>query len=283
MRPLTNILMAEAGAGSGGGASGTPPVLSLDLNSLPEDIRAEPSLANIKTIPDLAKGYVSAQKMVGADKLLKPQQNWKPEQWSGFYRELGRPENPDGYSFKPGENHPKEVPIDEARLKEAKKALYDAGLTDKQASGVLQYYLDTTVRQYQTATQAAETAKQQAMIELKNEWGANYDANINTAKAVVQKFAAGNQAFQDKIDEVGNDPAFIKLFAAIGKAMLDDTAPGQGPGLIVGDAANAQAEIGKRKMDPEFVKALSTKDHPGHAEAVQEWEALHQKAYPGKR
>ena len=37
------------------------------VSSLPEDLQNEPSLQNIQDVNQLAKGYVSAQRMVGAD------------------------------------------------------------------------------------------------------------------------------------------------------------------------------------------------------------------------
>ena len=39
------------------------------LDTLPEDVRNEASLENIQDVGQLAKGYVSAQRMVGADKI----------------------------------------------------------------------------------------------------------------------------------------------------------------------------------------------------------------------
>jgi hypothetical protein len=39
---------------------------------LPEDIRAEPSLANVRDLPGLAKSYVNAQRMIGRDKIVLP-------------------------------------------------------------------------------------------------------------------------------------------------------------------------------------------------------------------
>jgi hypothetical protein len=42
------------------------------LDSLPEDLRMEPSLRNFTDPASLAKSYVHAQRMIGADKIPLP-------------------------------------------------------------------------------------------------------------------------------------------------------------------------------------------------------------------
>ena len=60
------------------------------ISSLPEDLRTEPSLQNIQDVNQLAKGYVSAQRMVGADKMAIPTKNSTPDQIKAF-EELAKP------------------------------------------------------------------------------------------------------------------------------------------------------------------------------------------------
>ena len=67
------------------------------VSSLPEDLRTEPSLQNIQDVNQLAKGYVSAQRMVGADKMAIPTKNSTPDDWKEVYTKLGLPETPDNY------------------------------------------------------------------------------------------------------------------------------------------------------------------------------------------
>lgn len=248
---------------------------------LPEDVRGDASLRDIADIGTLGKSYVNAQKLIGADKILKPQANWGDKEWDGFWKNIGRPENPDGYSFKvEPEKLPKEISLDDNRLKEVKAHLHKLGLTDKQASGALQYYLDSLVRQTTDVTSARENAMQQAMTELKTKFGPNYETKVSLAQAVVKKY--GSPELQSKIQEIGNDPHFIQLFASIGEAMMEDTARGGGNGLIVTDAASSLSEINQLKGDSEFQKALGDRTHPGHKTAVERWTTLHERAYPSK-
>lgn len=248
---------------------------------LPEDIRGHASMKDIVDIPTLAKSYVHAQTLIGAEKLLKPQKNWGDKEWNSFYQQLGRPENADGYSFKvEADKLPKGLSVDENRLKDTRTELHKLGLTDQQASGVLKYYLDSISKTHTETEAQSETQKQTAMTQLRQEFGANFESKVNIAQAVVKKF--GSEELQEFIDQHGNNPKFIKLFASIGEAMMDDTARGGGNNLIVTDAASAMSEINQLKGDADFQKALGDRMHTGHKIAVERWTSLHEKAYPSK-
>ena len=77
-------------------------------DSLSDDIRGDASLENINDINSLAKGYVHAQRMVGADKIALPGKYATEDDWQQVYTKLGRPESPENYEL--NYNLP-EVPI----------------------------------------------------------------------------------------------------------------------------------------------------------------------------
>ena len=92
---------APAGASSPGGAA-PPPVAFAE--SLPEDIRGEAAFRDIKSLPDLAKGYLHATRMVGGrpeDLIKVPTSPEDQAAWDAAFGKLGRPEKPDGYQFTP--------------------------------------------------------------------------------------------------------------------------------------------------------------------------------------
>lgn len=277
------------GAGAGAGGAGAPPAKfdfnsPFDVNTMaPEDLRKEASFSTVKTVGDLAKSFIHSQRMIGTDKIAKPQKDWTEAQWNDFYKNLGRPDAADGYTFKPDATKlPKGFNIDDGRLKDTKAALHKMGLTDKQASEVLGYYLERTTGEFTTKTQEAETNRTKALAELKTEYGDKFDANLDIARSVVVKF--GDDALKTFLNEtgLGDSPAMIRLFHKIGMEFLDDTARGEGAGLVVGGAADAIAEIAKLKGNQEFQKQLMNRG-PGHQEAVDRWAALHKKAYPDKK
>lgn len=284
----------SAGAGSTsaapstlmGGAPATAPHGTLAAapdwrTQIPPEFAQEPSLTAIKTLPDLVKSYVSAQKLVGADKIAKPQANWTEQQWGDFYKGLGRPDAPDGYTFK-GDKLPAGVTLAPEKVKATLGEFHKLGLTDKQANGVLEYYLKDTGDGI-AATQAARTKFQTESISaLKQEFGDKFDANIDIARSVVSKF--GGDEFKGVLESsgLGDNPAVIRALVKIGSAMLDDTARGQGFGLITGGANEALAEIGKLKQDAQFMQTFMNRG-PGHNEAVQKMEELHKRAFPEKK
>ena len=55
------------------------------LDGLPEDLRSEPSLKNFTNAGDLAKSYLHAQRMVGADKIPVPGKHSTEEDWNMIY------------------------------------------------------------------------------------------------------------------------------------------------------------------------------------------------------
>ena len=63
------------------------------LDSIEESLKTEPSLSDIKDVNSLAKSYVHAQKMIGADKIVMPNDKSTDDEWNDFYEKLGRPEN----------------------------------------------------------------------------------------------------------------------------------------------------------------------------------------------
>ena len=68
--------------------------------TLPDDLRDDPILARFNDVPAMAKALVSAQKMVGADKVAIPSAG-DAEAWGKVYDRLGRPESGDGYELAP--------------------------------------------------------------------------------------------------------------------------------------------------------------------------------------
>ena len=281
-------LLSALGTDGGGGAGGSGgPDLSLRLDTLPEDIRGEASLLAIKTIPDLAKSYVHAQKLIGQQRLPMPQEGWEQKQWDDFYGKLGRPETPEKYGlpdFKPKNEN---VKIDEAAFGEIRKTIHGLGLTDKQFKGVMSVYLNSLDQGVTKVTSERQTQTDAAMGALRQEWGQNFGTNLDVAKSVLRKFAGeGADELVGYLDEsgLGNNVKLVKFLHSVGAAMLEDNTRGgeAGTGLQITDEARAKSEIDRLKTDQEFMKSLMTAQVPGHDEAVKRWMNLHSVAFPGR-
>ena len=68
-------------------------------STIPEEIRGHKSLEHIQDVGALAKSYVNAQSMIGADKLAIPGKHATDDDWSDVYAKLGRPDSPDAYEL----------------------------------------------------------------------------------------------------------------------------------------------------------------------------------------
>ena len=245
--------------------------------SLPEDLRSDPVFKDIADVNSLAKSYQHASRMVGADKVLKPNDKFTPEQWNEFYGHAGRPTTVDGYKLA-ADLIPQGMQVDDAKFKAAKEELFKAGLNSTQANQVLKYYFNSTHGSMTALQQQQETERSQAMTALKTEYGDGYDANMDLAGAVIKKFAS--EPLQKLMEESkwGNNPHMVKFLVQVGKTMMEDSATGSGSGLIVTNATQAKAELDQLKGDPAFIKTLTDRMSPGHQQAKEKWELLHRTA-----
>ena len=273
----------DAGSVGEGGAPSAPVVPVTPASdwrtSIPEEYRAEPSLAQIKDIGGLVKSYVHAQKMVGTDKIPMPNEAWNQAQWDEHYARIGRPEAPDQYSKLAPEKlaasglDPKVV-----------EGLYDtfhkAGLTNKQATTLAEQYVQGIVDSNGAKMANMEAEAKTAMDNLTAQFGEQVNQKLDIAQTVVRQF--GGEGVANTLNEtgLGNNPDLINMFIKMGEAMMEDRADGSGPGLSVTDATNAAQKIKELKMDMDFQKKLGNRDAIGHAIAVSLWTDLHNKAYP---
>lgn len=274
-----------------------------DLNwreAVPEQFKEEGSLATFKDgkegFGDFVKSFVSAQKMIGTDKIQKPSDKWGDDQWNQFYNSIGRPEAPEKYKFKEFQLE-EGVSLDGERMKAATAQLHKLGLTNTQAEGVLEYYVGTLNSSHKAAKEGQTTAQAQQLEALKSQHGDKLQQVIDTARATIKKF--GGDEIAEFLSEtgLGNDPRMVNLFNKIGEGLMEDQARGHGDGLILPDASAARAEIDKLNADPEFLQAFTNrslmKDVPGgdpvmvvspemHEAAVDRMNRLMAIAYPGK-
>lgn len=239
------------------------------LDSLPQDMRADPSLATIPDISTLAKNYVETKRALGTEKIPKPQKNWGEKEWTDFYNTLGRPPEPDKYS-NPEVKLEDGVALDAERMKAVKSEFHKLGLTDKQAKGILEYYLGTINSQVKTEREGSQAAVAAAEAALRKEWGQKYDMNAELAKAAANKFAKP-ELFQ----KYGNDPDFLSFLAQVGAGMMEDSAVGKGNNQLLPPKVAAEREILKLKGDPEFMRRFMK----GDKGAVAIWNEQHRLAF----
>ena len=167
-------------------------------SQIPEEIAGHKSLEHINDVGALAKSYVNAQSMIGADKLAIPGKYATPDDWAEVDRRLGRPDNVEGYELKM--ELPDGVEQNEAMVGSFKEAALDAGLRPGQAQKLLDWYNNEMGNAVQADGAANETRMADTQAELTREYGAALDDKLNNALGVMMEVGSKEQI------DFGNGP-----------------------------------------------------------------------------
>lgn len=241
--------------------------------ALPEDLRDDPGLRDIRDVAALAKGYVHARRMVGADKIAVPGRGAGDEVWGAVFDRLGRPPSPEHYRFE----RPTDAALayDEALEQAFRGRAHALGLLPRQAAGLHAWWIETT--RELAARQADEMAARRAAAEseLRRGWGGRFAGELSRAEAALRRF--GDETLGARLAEgLGDDPAFIRFCARIGGALAEDTLAGAPPeaGPTRGDAKRRIAEVFADPRHPYF-----DRDDPRHEHAVETVRGLFEALY----
>ena len=245
-------------------------------NSLPDDVRTDPSLADIKDIGGLAKSYIHSQKMVGTDKIALPTENATPEEMAAFYDRLGRPKE---YEFTKAEL-PEGMNYNEDMEKQMKAMMHESGLTNKQANTLYNGYMQYMGAQYSEQTAQAEGQKQEWYKTLQKDLGKAFDQEVDLSQRAAREL--GGEDFLSWLDTTGqgNNPMFVKMFAKVGKMMAESGAEPGKPQSFEMTPDSAMQEIARLQRDPNFMNQYTNKEADGHTEAVKKYGRLFEYAYP---
>jgi hypothetical protein len=245
-------------------------------SSIDQEIAGDPSLADIKDLNGLAKSYINAQKMVGADKIVLPGANASEDEMNEFYNRLGRPEKyefdkvelPDGFEHS--------EPMDTAM----KQLMHETGLTNAQANKLYTGYLQYLGNEYNEAVGQNDQMRSEWHTQLKKDLGKAFDESVDLSQRAAKEL--GGEELLKWFDETGqgDNPMFVKLFAKVGKMMSEAGAePGEVRSFEM-TPDSAQQEIARLQRDPNFMNQYTDKEAQGHAEAIKKMEYLFSYAYP---
>ncbi len=279
------LYQEEAGDGAGGGNW---------RDSLPEDIKANASLANFSDVGQMAKSFIEMKSYQGnsihvpgedagdeariqftqklIDKapnvMLKPDFN-NAEQSVEFFRTLGMPEKAEGYEFTP----PEGAPINDAKLAQFRELAHEIGLTKSQFTNFITKITESDVAE----VTAAVTAQKDAMGELNKEWGMATQERIDAAISIAERTKAPDHLI-DSIKKGNLSPDMVKwvhsLSVSIGNEgnNLGDLPNNQTGKMTPGEAKEKIAEIYDNKTHP---------FHRGDATAMKQMISLVAASNPG--
>lgn len=203
------------------------------------DIIKDPSLQSIPDVATLAKSYVHAQKMVGKDKVVVPDANSSEEDWAAFYRKAGLPESIDTYEL----SAPEGLYSDE-QAAAIKQLAFENNIMPSQMAKILEAQKGFLDERTTTEAEQDQELVEQALAELKEEWGEEgYNANVAKAQTVIEEFAP--EGFTEYLEEtgLGDDPMMIKLLSKIGENLTEDTFQADSVAHLGVSKEDAESEI----------------------------------------
>ena len=242
-------------------------------DGLSDDLKMNANLLKFNDIEGLAKSYISAQSMIGADKVAIPGKHASPDDWSEVYGKLGRPEAADGYELNYGEG-------DNPLVGEYAEAVHAAGLNPQQAQSLLDWYTEVETRGNQAQEEAAVQSTEDGLQELRQEWGRAFDQKAASAQRAANALLGGTEMF-DEITladgrKLGDHPTIVKMFASLADQISEDTMQGETTetAFTPDEAMRRIAEI-TAPTSPYWDKR-----HPQHMHLVEEALRLREYAHP---
>lgn len=178
-------------------------------DSLPEELRDNKGLADVKDVGSLAQQFLDGQQMIG-NSIRVPGPEAGEEAWKAFheklttkvpnliptpdpdnpdvmntlYNKMGRPESAEKYE------HPKD--FDATKMKEFAQVSHELGLSSKQYLGLVSSLQEFTTQRQEAASEAFMTG----IRELKQEWGIVYEDNVQLVDSVMKGTKAPEQLME---------------------------------------------------------------------------------------
>ena len=231
---------------------------------IPEEYREEKSLSNFKDMGDFVKSYLSAQKIVGADKIPVPNKFATEDDWKAVFTKLGAPETPEDYkyNFKEGE-------VDQELLSSFNQQAHKLGLLPQQAESLIKFYNDMNEGSSVQAEEKAAETRLNTENELKKEFGPQYAKRLDQAKRLASS-TLGNDFLENTFlqdgSRLGDNLNVVKAFSNLAEKLSEDE-------VVKGDSSSYMTANEIEKEIDELTQegsAYWTKTHPNHQRAINE-------------
>ena len=258
----------------------TPDIRPVDdwRDGLSADLRS--GIGDVQSVEDLAKGYVSAQQMIGNSIRIPSkeagQEDWdkfygkfadvpglaryNPEDLSSLYEAAGRPADAKGYNI-------------EGAPEDFLQVAHEAGLNRQQVEALLDYEKNLNAQQ----ESADQDALNNGINTLKQEWGLAFDRKVEEGQRAVAFLEQTAPGLSEALDATGagNHPAVIKVFQALGANLKEGEGfAGTNSGNSGMTPAEARAQIAEIQNNPQHPY------HNGDEAALEKYLELHRFAHP---
>lgn len=275
--PGASLLGDNGGAGGGSTVAGNGG--NDFIATLPEDLRGVPTLQGFKDVGSLAKAFVDAKALVGADTIKLPGKDAKPEELEAIYDKLGRPETADGYKIEV--RLPEGFERDEKVEAVVRPVMHKLGLSQQQAAGLIEWYYGMGIEgaQADQRTIASQTAETQTA--LKQKWGGAYAERMGLVNRFFSdEVVPGGSAALQAVNAagLGRDPAFLAWVGELAAGLREGRVVGGGGATLQQTAEQARAEIARVTADK--AHPYWNENDPGNKAARAEMDRLYKLANP---
>lgn len=243
-----------------------------------KDYAEDATLADFKSLDDVMKSYINAQKLIGSDKRVKIPEEGDKENWMSFYDRIGRPKEASGYEFGIPEGAPEGYESEQfqAYAQEFRKTVHDLGLTKSQAENLWNYQQKASIDAYQNQSTAFKQQLEALEETAKKEFGQKLPEVVKLRNNIIAQY--GDESVASFIKDnpiIERSPAILKMFEKIGKALGEDkiTREVKDRALTPREAKSKLMSMTTDRNNPLY-EAYQKQQHPRHDEAVKEFNKL---------
>ncbi len=226
---LRYVLMNEETGGDVTALGGEPAAVVAPVEEAPagdkwysgfsEDVRGNNSITKYDSVEALANAHISAQRMIGAEKIPMPTTD---DDYSAVYKRLGCPDSAEMYQV----TAPEGVEINQDIQDSYKAVAHELGLSQKQMDGLATWQFNQEATGSAASAEASQSALDTASNGLKAEWGEAHEQNVNLAARAASEFMGedGAKFFNESmIDGIpaGEHPGLLKMFHSVAKGMME--------------------------------------------------------------
>ncbi len=236
---------------------------------LSEDIRGEAVFDRAKTLSGLFKTTASAERMIGADKMVKPSDKFGDEDWDAYHAAGGWTNEPIPISAPEG--LPEGIWSNE-RAKTYSDGFNKLRLNPKQVAGIMEMHNADLIQQITDNINNTDTASAQLKTDLLSEKGNAYTQFEHNGNVAIERGSEGESPeFKERIvKKYGNDPDIVRLLGNLGGRI------GESGSVSVVQMAATPVDIEAKLDEIRNSDAFMKPTHPGHKAAMANVARLHE-------
>jgi hypothetical protein len=220
------------------------------------DIRTDKTLGGIKSVPEMARQLVNAEKLIGKKRLVLPEGEQDVPAMDALARAVGWPESPDKY---PAIVPPAGVTVNPEMDKMLRQWSHALRFTPGQFAGLAQRIAELNVSQVANETAAAAKVQETAVNAQKTAWGDRYGYNIQLANTAAAAFAGQERLLRLQQKGYLADPDFLAFCKEVGEAVSPDRLHVSAGGTP--DKGGIQRQISELETSDAYRKSA----HPRHS------------------